>query len=98
MFTKVHPVTSIDDALTQLDTRVPLLHSELVLIVQSLYDLAFREGARQGRQAGVEAMQNAGREQEDPGLLVDPGLSYRDPTTIIRERLAATERARNGKS
>lgn len=76
----VHPPEDVEDALNQLDTRIPLLYSELRVIVQGLWDSAFREGARQGRQAGVEAVQ----------------AEYRDPTEAIREKLAEKARARNG--
>lgn len=52
----VHHSESLADALTMLDSHVPLTYRERKLIVESLYDLAFREGARQGRQAGTESV------------------------------------------
>jgi hypothetical protein len=87
VFSKVHPSTSIDDAVTQLDSRVPLLHSERLLIAQSLYDLAFREGARQGRLAGIEAVQNRLREYAWQ-LRKYPGRNT-DSTDETLDRLAA---------
>jgi len=52
----VHHAKNVEDAIIMLDSRVPLTHQERKIITQSLYDLAFREGARQGRQAGMEAV------------------------------------------
>ena len=52
----VHHAQSAEDAIVMLDSRMPLTHQERKLIVESLYDLAFREGARQGRQAGIESV------------------------------------------
>ena len=100
--TPIHDSTSVEDAMHQLDTRIPLLHREKLLIVRSLYDLGFREGARQGRQAGIEHVQQRLRDisVETPshqlrallldvaGSFDDPRSEYRDPTTAIRERLA----------
>lgn len=51
----VHEPTSPQDAMEMLDSRLPLLHSEKKLITYGLYDLGFREGAAQGRLAGIEA-------------------------------------------
>jgi hypothetical protein len=52
----VHPAESLADAMDMFDSHVPLTHREKKLILQSLYDQAFCDGARQGRQAGVEAV------------------------------------------
>lgn len=54
----VHEATSLEDALNMLDSHVPLTFRERKMIITSLYDLAFRDGAKQGRQAGTEAVQN----------------------------------------
>lgn len=51
---EIHHAKNVEDAIIMLDSRSPLTHQERKFITQSLYDLAFREGARQGRQAGVE--------------------------------------------
>lgn len=51
---RVENAVSVADAIDMLDTRIPLLHREIGQITQSLYDTAFREGASQGRQAGIE--------------------------------------------
>jgi hypothetical protein len=110
VLTNIHPATSQEDALTQLDSHIPLLHSERKLIVESLYDLAFRDGAKQGRQAGVEHVQNrlreiAGATPHAPvrDLLTEiadsfdsPHAEYRDPGQVLREKLTAKSRARNG--
>lgn len=110
MLTNIHPVTSLQDALDQLDSHIPLLHAERKLIVQSLWDLAFREGAKQGRQAGVEHVQNRLREvaveitdrtsyrvlADIADSFDDPRSEYQDPTTAIRERLAGKARQRDG--
>ena len=55
MAPNVHPAASVEDALAMLDCRVPLTSNERKLIVQGLWDAAFRSGARQGRLAGIEA-------------------------------------------
>lgn len=70
----VHPAENLADAFAMFDGHVPLTAREKKLILQSLYDLAFREGARQGRQAGIEHMQNQVRariDQLDPQHEVD---------------------------
>jgi len=75
--------------MNMLDSHVPLTHRERKLIVTSLYDLAFREGARQGRQAGVEQVQNvisATVDAIDPST--EKGLFAR---AILRELLPANE-------
>lgn len=72
MLTNIHPATSIKDAISQLDSHIPLVHAERELIVQSLWDLAFREGAKQGRLAGVEAVQNHLRSVAKDVVLADP--------------------------
>jgi hypothetical protein len=109
--TPVHPSTSVEDAMTQLDTRIPLLYREQLQIVESLYDLGFDTGAKQGREAGIEHVQNRLREiarattnNASCNLLLDiadsfdsPHAEYRDPTTMIREKLTAKARARDGK-
>jgi len=98
--------------MTQLDTRIPLLYSERKMIVQTLYDLGFNNGASQGRQAGVEAVQNHLRSVASDSrdaytidlLLAIAALfdtvhgEYQDPTQAIRDRLTARVRARNGTS
>jgi hypothetical protein len=93
----------------QLDARIPLLHTERKLIVESLYDLAFRDGAWQGRRAGIEAVQAHIRSVAAETPTCAPLLlaiadsfdlnregEYADPTKIIREKLSAKARARNG--
>lgn len=60
---EVSHARNVEDAMLMLDSRTPLTHQERKLVAQSLYDLAFREGARQGRQAGVEHVQNVIREK-----------------------------------
>ena len=96
----VHPSAGVTDAITQLDSRIPLLHSERELIVQSLWDLAFNTGAKQGRMAGVEAVQNHIRSvaADTPAcrdLLLAIAASfdavhgeYTEPGQSLRERLA----------
>lgn len=110
MLTNIHAATSAQDALDQLDSHIPLLHAERKLIVESLYDLAFRDGASQGRLAGVEHVQNRLREIagatadiQAHNLLLsiadslsDPRAEYRDPGTVLREKLADKVRTRNG--
>lgn len=90
MLTNIHPATSVKDAIEQLDSHIPLVHAERELIVQSLWDLAFREGAKQGRQAGYEAAQALDT------LDREPRDEYPDPTTVIRDRLADKARQRDG--
>lgn len=84
-------------------TRLPLLYSEVREIMQGVWDAAFREGASQGRKAGIEAVQHRLREiaAETTDIRVkelllsiadsydSPHAEYKDPTTAIRERLAA---------
>lgn len=108
MLTNIHPATSRQDALDQLDSHIPLLHAERKMIVNSLYDLAFREGAKQGRQAGVEHVQNRLREvaaeitdriayrvlADIADSFDDPRAEYQDPTTAIREKLTNKARTR----
>lgn len=53
----LHLPVSIEDAMTMLDSRIPLTYSERKMIVEGLWDLAFSEGAKQGREAGTEATQ-----------------------------------------
>jgi hypothetical protein len=84
MAMSIHPSESIEDAMTMLDSRLPLTYGERKLIVQSLWDLAFREGARQGRLAGIEHVHNTLREE------------YEDPTTAIRANLTKKARIRDG--
>lgn len=81
MHNSIHEPGSVEDALTMLDSRIPLTYAERKFVVQGLYDLAFREGARQGRLAGTEAAQAEILHGE-----------YTDPTASIREHL--TEKAR----
>lgn len=110
MLTNIHPATSVKDAIEQLDSHIPLVHAERKLVVQSLWDAAFRDGAKQGRQAGVEAVQNhlrsVAKDTPDPythDLLLalaatfdtEPG-EYHDPGTVLRENLAAKARQRDG--
>ena len=111
MLTNIHPATSTEDAISQLDSHIPLVHSERKLIVESLYDLAFREGARQGRLAGIEAAQNHLRTvaaatpyPQVKDLLLEiaasydsPHAEYKDPTTAIREKLADAKRMQGRK-
>lgn len=52
----VHEATSLEDAYAMFDGHVPLTAREKRYILESLYDLAFREGARQGRMAGRESV------------------------------------------
>lgn len=109
--TPVHDSISVEDAMNQLDTRIPLLYREQLQIVESLYDLGFNTGAKQGREAGVEHVQNRLREiarqapdtpsrvlLEDIAASFDsPHAEYKDPTTVIREKLTAKARARDGR-
>lgn len=70
----VHAATSTDDALKMLDNHIPLTFREKELVVTGLYDHAFCEGARQGRQAGMESVQNIVRamiENFDPANEMD---------------------------
>lgn len=105
-----HPSESVEDALTMLDSRIPLTARERRLIVESLYDLAFREGARQGRQAGIEHTETEMRHKVrqfclahdlDTSVWTDclfggaeQRAEYPDPTTAIREKLTAKAAAR----
>lgn len=75
----VHPSTSIEDAVEQLDTRTPLLYRELVLIAKSLYDLGFQRGKQEGAQAANVAA---------------AFTEYQDTTAAIRERLTYKARHR----
>lgn len=110
MLTNIHPALGVNDAIAQLDSHIPLLHVERELIVQTLWDLAFNTGAKQGRLAGVEAVQNRLREIADAAsdhqirsLLRDiadsydsPHAEYKDPGTVLREKLAGKIRQRDG--
>lgn len=97
MLTTVHPATSPQDALEMLEEiHIPLTHSEKKLIVESLWDAAFREGARQGRQAGIEhaesTLRNFGLDWPADVLRAEPRTpreEYEDPTIAIRRRLEA---------
>lgn len=83
----VHESESLADAMAMMDSHVPLTHRERKLIMTSLYDLAFRQGADQGRQAGVEAVQNvikATMDAIDPET--DAGLYA---IAVLRELLPA---------
>lgn len=81
---RIHKSESVEDAVNMLDTRIPLLQWEITLIIQSLYDNAFREGAKQGRQAGIESA----------NVLATDGTvqEYEEPTTTIRKRLEDKQR------
>ena len=109
----VHPAESLNDALSMLDSHIPLTFRERKMILTGLYDTAFRDGAKQGRQAGTEAVHADIRSavsqlQNDPAVqapmsrvdvvelleaLLPPvpvqAVEYRDPTDVIREKLAA---------
>lgn len=96
MLTDVHPAKSAQDALEMLEEiHIPLTHAEKKLIVESLWDAAFREGARQGRQAGIEhaesVLRNYGLDWPADVLHAapqTPRAEYEDPTTTIRRKLA----------
>lgn len=74
----MHESESLDDAMEMFDSHIPLTYRERKLILQSLYDLAFREGARQGRLAGVAAVQNEVRQALSG---IDPRRAY--PTSFF---------------
>jgi hypothetical protein len=80
MAPNVHPSESTEDAIAMLDSRIPLTAKERRLIVESLWHVAFREGAKQGRLAGIEAAQ----------------AEYPDPGTVLREHLTEKARIRDG--
>jgi hypothetical protein len=97
MAPSVHPAESIDDAVTMLDSRIPLTYRERMMIVQSLWDLAFREGARQGRLAGYEAATADALDRLDAeAVAADVRREYPDTTTVIRKNLTAKARVRDG--
>lgn len=102
----IHESTSVADAMDQLDSRIPLTHRELKFVITSLYDLAFREGARQGRQAGAEHVHNQIHEAmadlsvNNPARIILGSLlpvttetQYQDPTDKIRRNLEEKQRA-----
>ena len=81
----VHPATSVDDALAMLDCRVPLINTERQMIVQGLWDTAFRSGARQGRLAGIEAEK---KRLGDIAAQWRSGDRGHEPVTITRDEVA----------
>lgn len=102
----VHAAESLDDAMKMFDSHVPLTFREKKLILESLYDLGFRDGARQGRQAGVEAartdLKAKARELGCSEKMVSDLLPleeaeavtvHQDPTVKIRRHLEDKQRA-----
>lgn len=79
----IHPALSVEDALTMLDTRIPLLQAEKRMVLQSLWDTAFREGARQGRQAAVEETHHDSRAER----LIRDIPEYPEPRDTLRDKL-----------
>ena len=77
--TRIHPAVSVEDAMTMLDTRVPLTHAERRMICQSLYDTGVQEG---------RTVESARVTREEHG-------EYTDTTAAIRERLTEKARKRN---
>jgi hypothetical protein len=92
----VHIPIGINDALTMLDSRVPLTTGERKMIVDGLYNLAFREGIESEKnrlmQMAADARSSGHRDfASHIEQAVDPiaGIAeYEDPTTRIRRRLA----------
>lgn len=81
-----YTVSNPQSALEALDTRLPLLHSELTEVTQSLWDAAFNEGAKQGRQAGVESVINRLKkmaEHSQPNTIVSQQSFFRQLVSVL---------------
>lgn len=87
----VHPAESLDDALKMFDSHIPLTHRERKLILQSLYDLAFKAG----KEEGVEMAQNIVKAMLDSNVPLDYHQKEMINTSLYD--LAFQEGARQGR-
>ena len=81
----IHLPVGINDALTMLDSRVPLTAGERKMIVEGLYDLAYKAGERAERLRIKEAVEKIFRDDMHMTPMVTG--EYQDPTTTIRRKL-----------
>lgn len=90
----IHPPVSIDDAMTMLDSRVPLTFAERCTVVKGLYRLAFAEGREAGIKSERARMAIVGEEIQrgvDQAVEQIAG-EYEDTTARIRRQLEEKDR------
>lgn len=85
----VHFPKSVEDAMTMLDSRIPLTASERKMIVQGLYDLGRHAGYESAQRQLHEYMQRAANRLGTTLEVTEGVKEYREPTDVIRERLAS---------
>jgi len=79
--------------MTMLDSRIPLTYAERKMIIDGLYDLAFKAGmAAHQKQLHDELQEIADNYRAETYRNYRP--EYEDPTTTIRRRLE--DKDRNG--
>ncbi len=79
----IHVPIGVNDALTMLDSRIPLTASERKMIVEGLYNLAFEAGVRAEKYRAHDELVQIAQNYSD---------EYEDPTTTIRRGLEEKKR------
>jgi hypothetical protein len=92
---------SVEDALTMLDSRIPLTAGERRMIVNGLYNLAFKAGvdSERNRLRQIAASERsfghrdfASHIEQAVNTTADAVAEYEDTTTAIRRGLEAKQR------